>query len=376
MALKFMLTGFALMLATPATAATEWWWIGLNGAAPNRVVTYLDRGSVRSARGDISQVWTLAIGETPLLNGQQHQMTRYLLNCRSNQLATVDRIGYDPSGTKMPMADIVAGKLAPAVRGSIGESVLQLACGRPSGMEVQVPEPVQHAVNFLTSTGRPAASTAAAPAAKPEVQGSEPGGLSTGTGFFIGPDGHVLTSHHVIAGAGRIVCRTVSGKVLPAVFVNASPANDLALLRVDTRPAQYLGFAAAGSVRLGDRVFTMGFPVVERLGLEPKFTEGTVSALSGRGENALMQISIPIQPGNSGGPVVTEKGQVVGVIAATEAIESFYKDTGALPQNVNWAVKADYARPLLRPMPSSPPRTRDEAIALARNSVCLIGAER
>ncbi len=372
MALRLLLTGFALLLAVPAAAA-DWWWVGLNGAAPNRVITYLDRGSVRSLRGDTSEVLVLAIGETPLPNGQQHQMTRYMLNCRDNLLTTVDRIGYDPSGTKLPMADIVPGKLAPAVRGSIGESILQIACGRPSGMEVQVAEPVQHAANFLASAGRPGPA-AAAPTQQDDQ--SKESGLSTGTGFFVGPNGHVLTSHHVVSGASRIMCRTVSGKVLPATLVKASPANDLALLRVDVRPTRYLGFAPAGSARAGDRVFTMGFPLIDRLGVEPKFTEGTVSALSGRGENALMQISIPIQPGNSGGPVLTERGHVVGVIAATEAIESFYKDTGVLPQNVNWAVKADYARPLLAPMSSPPPRARDESIALARDSVCLIGAER
>jgi S1-C subfamily serine protease len=88
-----------------------------------------------------------------------------------------------------------------------------------------------------------------------------------------------------------------------------------------------------------------------------------------------MQISVPVQPGNSGGPLVNESGQVVGVIAAQAAVDEFVKIEGRLPQNINWAVKSDYASPLLANLAPGPKRTREEAIRLARESLCLIVAE-
>jgi S1-C subfamily serine protease len=90
-----------------------------------------------------------------------------------------------------------------------------------------------------------------------------------------------------------------------------------------------------------------------------------------------MQISIPIQPGNSGGPVVDHRGNVVGVIAATAAVESFYRATGSLPQNVNWAVKSDYVQPMLADLAVQPTTgDRNESISRAEKAVCQVIAVR
>jgi len=163
-----------------------------------------------------------------------------------------------------------------------------------------------------------------------------------------------------------------------ATMARMSQQNDLALLRVNYRPAHYLGFAPRGSLHLGERVFTIGYGAPSFLGVnEPRFTEGTVSALSGpNAEDAWMQITVPIQPGNSGGPVVNEVGQLVGIIAASAATEAFLQEVGALPQSINWAVKADYAAPLLPPEAPAPTRTRAQAIALTQSAVCLVVALR
>jgi S1-C subfamily serine protease len=95
-------------------------------------------------------------------------------------------------------------------------------------------------------------------------------------------------------------------------------------------------------------VFTIGFPVDYILGREPKFTDGAISALSGiRGEATFLQITVPIHPGNSGGPLLSEDGKAVGVIASTMAFQPFMEHTKAMPQNINYAVSGSFVAPLL-----------------------------
>ena len=124
-------------------------------------------------------------------------------------------------------------------------------------------------------------------------------------------------------------------------------------------------------------VFTYGFPVAQILGTEPKFTEGAISALSGvRGDSTYMQISTPIQPGNSGGPLVNDRGEVVGIIAATAAVEAFFKASGSFPQNINWAVKSEFAASMFD-QPAARQQTSDRAHAIerTRKAICKIEAE-
>ena len=111
---------------------------------------------------------------------------------------------------------------------------------------------------------------------------------------------------------------------------------------------RFVELMSTAPAKLGDKVFTIGFPQPDLLGVRPKYSEGVIAALTGLEDDATrMQVSIPIQPGNSGGPVVDTHGHVVGIVAASAAVGIFLKYTGTLPQSVNWAVKADYALPLL-----------------------------
>jgi len=173
---------------------------------------------------------------------------------------------------------------------------------------------------------------------------------ASGTCFAVDSSGLVITSNHVVASAKRITVRLADGSQTSARILQVAEANDLALLRVERNTPSFLSIARPRSVSVGDQVFTIGFPTTTILGSEPKFTEGSVSALSGvGGEASFLQISVPVQPGNSGGPLVNDRGEVVGIIAATAAIEPFLKASGTLPQNVNWAVKAEYAQLLFDP---------------------------
>ena len=196
-----------------------------------------------------------------------------------------------------------------------------------------------------------------------------------GTCFAVSPT-EVLTSHHVVADASIVTVQFQDGSEFGAVVDRHSRATDLALLKINGLTPASLQLAASRSLSVGDLVFTLGFPATSILGDDAKFTEGSVSALSGiQGDASYFQMSVPVQPGNSGGPVVNMQGEAVGVVAATAAIEAFYAATGALPQNVNWASKSDYARLLFDPpINSKTAKDRDEAIRMVRSAVCKVTA--
>jgi S1-C subfamily serine protease len=211
----------------------------------------------------------------------------------------------------------------------------------------------------------------------PTTAGKEPHERvgSTGTGFFVSPNGLLVTSAHVIDGAEAVSVRYGLSE-LPAQIVASNLTTDLAVLKVDTQSPNFLTIAPPRSARVGQAVFTYGYPVSSLLGTEPKFTDGTISALSGLEDDpTFLQMSVPVQPGNSGGPLVNDWGEVLGVIAAQAAVMGFYERTGTLPQGVNWSVKAEYAA-LMIDLPPARPKTpsREAAIERVGRSIALIEA--
>ena len=197
--------------------------------------------------------------------------------------------------------------------------------------------------------------------------------IAYGTCFAVSPDGLLLTALHVVERDGPLRVRLADGRIARAEVVATDPDHDLALLRANAATPAYLSLAEEGRIRLGERVFTLGFPVVELLGPEPKFTEGVISSVTGNVGEALLQISVPVQPGNSGGPLLDEQGRVVGVVVQVASLGAFLDLAGTLPQNVNFAVRASYARRMLPKLPPpDPPVGREEAIERARRALCLV----
>ncbi len=202
-----------------------------------------------------------------------------------------------------------------------------------------------------------------------------PGTSATnGTCFAVNQNGTLLTAYHIVQDATSIRVHLEDGTVTEATVKTFNAKRDLAILRIDPSTPDFLPLAPTGSVNLGEQVFTMGYPAPELLGQEPRFTDGSVSALSGpEGEVGLLQISVPVQPGNSGGPLVNERGEVVGIVTSTTAVEAFLSKTGALPQNVNWAVNVDYARRLFAsPTVESATVSREDAIENVRRALCMV----
>ena len=145
----------------------------------------------------------------------------------------------------------------------------------------------------------------------------QPGHAALGSGFLIAADGYVVTNHHVIAGAGRIIVSLGDGETFAAKLVGADQRTDLALLKIDAgRTLPFVEFGDSSKVRPGDWVMTVGNP----FGLGGTVTAGIVSArgrdLPGATMVDFLQIDAPINRGNSGGPAFGSDGRVIGVNSA------------------------------------------------------------
>ena len=135
---------------------------------------------------------------------------------------------------------------------------------------------------------------------------------------------------------------------MSAVVVARDQENDLALLAapVSLPAADFRGDPA---IRAGDSVVAVGFPLHGLLASEANVTTGTVSALAGIGDDdRFLQMTVPVQPGNSGGPLLDLQGRVVGVVVAKLDAVRVASVTGDIPQNVNFAIKADVVQNFLR----------------------------
>ncbi len=199
-----------------------------------------------------------------------------------------------------------------------------------------------------------------------------------GTGFAVSPKGYLVTCQNVIRGADRVVVHTPEGQ-MPAIIVVLDPANDLVILKIEEWNGRTLGLAPSSEAHYGSPVTAAGFPDPTVIGRLPKISTGVVNALSGVCDDPrLLQISAPLQPGNSGGPMISQSGRVIGVVASgLNSIERMKKG-GYVPQSVNFAVKTELVLPLLSrsevelPVFGSKTKDRQKQITRALQSIVLI----
>lgn len=172
----------------------------------------------------------------------------------------------------------------------------------------------------------------------------------SGTGFAL-KNGYIVTNYHVIEGANSITVQGVNGNFniqYNTSIVGTDKINDLALLKV-TDPS-FKGFGiipysiSSAISEVGEEIFVLGYPLTSTMGDEIKLTTGVISSKTGfQGDIALYQISAPIQPGNSGGPLFDKNGNVIGIVSAK------HKDA----ENVGYAVKTLYLQNLIESSLSS-----------------------
>jgi S1-C subfamily serine protease len=173
----------------------------------------------------------------------------------------------------------------------------------------------------------------------------------SGTGFFITEDGYLITNNHVVKNATQIRLVTSEG-FIAAKVVRVDAANDLALLKADGRFAP-LPISPSRTAQLGSTVATIGFPNIGLQGFAPKLAKGEIASLSGAGDDPrYFQISVPVQPGNSGGALVDDRGNVIGIVSAKLNASAALAASGALPENVNYAVKSSFLLSFLESVPA------------------------
>lgn len=237
------------------------------------------------------------------------------------QLALV-RLGYQPD----PADGVLGQKTRAAIRAFQASAGLPVD-GRPS-------DRLKRSLALVEAK--------ATPAPKPAPVRPTLARASTGSGFRVSADGSILTNAHVVRGCAEVRVPPAG----PATVAARDEAADLAL--IDGPPGAAAAFRQGRGVRPGAPVVVVGYPLRGVLAAGANVSTGSVAALAGiRGDRRKVQITAPVQPGNSGGPVMDAAGNAVGVVVSRLDALRMARATGRVPQNVNFAVSAAAARAFL-----------------------------
>jgi S1-C subfamily serine protease len=172
--------------------------------------------------------------------------------------------------------------------------------------------------------------------------------VRSGSGFAISHATHIVTNAHVVAQCKSV--RVLSGLQQASARVLAIDVDaDLAVLQTSLSVPKTMAMRSSPALRLGESVIAFGFPLTGALSQGGNLTTGNVSALAGlRDDPKYIQVTAPVQPGNSGGALLDGGGNVIGVITAKLDALAVAKRTGDVPQNVNFAVRAEVLEAFLQ----------------------------
>lgn len=213
----------------------------------------------------------------------------------------------------------------------------------------------------------------------PDVQTIVQNSASSGTGFFLSKDGYIITNHHVIENARTIKVSGINddNKTSYTARVEISDKqNDLAILKITDaafKPLANIPYTFKYTTSsVGEDCFVLGYPLISTMGTDIKLTNGIISSKTGyEGNIAEYQMSAPVQPGNSGGPLFDKNGNIIGVVCAK------HRDA----ENASYAIKASYIRNLVELLPTniSMPQTNmlagktlPKQVELASKAVCVV----
>jgi len=170
---------------------------------------------------------------------------------------------------------------------------------------------------------------------------------ASGSGFAVSSSGHVITNNHVIHGCSDIKIHH-DGNTTKARVIAQDAHNDLALLKGDFKPSTVLPLSR-DNLQLLQEIYVAGFPFGQEISSSIKVTRGIVSSLTGIQNNeSEIQIDASLQPGNSGGPIIDENGNVVAVAVAKLDLMAVMENSGVVPENTNFGVKSTVVVNLLQ----------------------------
>ena len=171
--------------------------------------------------------------------------------------------------------------------------------------------------------------------------------VGSGTGFFINHTGHIVSNNHVIDSCNAVKLH-YKGKVTPVTILATDQSNDLSLMKVDTKPDDVFP-VAIDDANLLDDVYVAGFPFGKDVSSSVKVTKGVVSALTGIANNySNIQIDAALQPGNSGGPIINNEGNVVGVAVAKLDYKIILKNYDTIPEGTNFGIKSSTVQQFIK----------------------------
>jgi S1-C subfamily serine protease len=207
---------------------------------------------------------------------------------------------------------------------------------------------------------------------------------STGSGFFLTSTGIIATNAHVISDASKIevvVSNEIGTFTYKTKVLLSDNKNDVALLQIEDSTFKGLSSIPYGLIEkgeVGEKVFTIGYPLNDVMGKNYKLTDGIISSISGIEDDVrYYQISVPLQPGNSGGPLFNKDGIVIGITSSR--LNS--KAVGTELQNVNYAIKSSYLLNLYNMIPNTAKMATTSQVAnkqlqdqvkILKNYVCII----
>jgi len=192
---------------------------------------------------------------------------------------------------------------------------------------------------------------------------------ASGSGFAVSSDGYLITNNHVIEGCQEVAVYD-GGIAVPVTVITYDLQNDLALLKGDFTPQNVFALSGDQPELLQD-IYVAGYPFGNEVSSSIKVTKGIISSLAGIGNNfSNVQIDAALQVGNSGGPILDEMGNVVGVAVSKLDAKYMYDNFGSIPENTNFGIRSSVVRNILdsngvsSPSPNRSEITRSELGAM------------
>jgi hypothetical protein len=311
-------------LTRPCLAAR---WQALGNADNSLDKVYVDADSIEQMDG-FRIVRIMTVYPAPRQNKNKITLDSHIqqdaFDCEKRMFYGIQTFGYlngNQVGTGPASTDWKT-KMIAVGNDSFSQRVLSTACSLP------------------ITTGKKASIAAPPAQAQPQPK------FSTGSGIIVNDEGYILTNAHVVKSCKSISVKPLNADALSAKLEAIDPKNDLALIKMTFGYGQPVQFRPESKpAKLGETIGVVGYPLTGFLSAEPKATFGQINSVAGAGNDyTLLQISAPVQTGNSGSPVFDASGNVIAIVVSQAASLAQLLKTGTVPQNVNFAIRGELAQ--------------------------------